>query len=49
MTRGKMAATASSSRFRLRRKTSRSSERKNLSADIEALTGQADEQVLQAG
>ena len=47
MTRGKMAATASSSRFRLRRKTSRSSERKNL--DIEALTGQADEQVLQAG
>src|SRR5207248_10190413 len=49
MTRGKMAVTASSSRLRLRSSTSRSSEALNLPADIEALPGQPDEQVLQAG
>src|SRR5580698_9189887 len=46
ITRGNTAVTASSSRFRLRPKTSRSSEAKNLY--IEALAGKADEQVFQA-
>src|ERR1700678_2196254 len=48
MTSGNTAVTASSSRFRRRPKTSRSSEAKNLGTDIEALTGEAHEQVLQA-
>src|ERR1700683_5427168 len=46
ITRGNTAVTASSSRFRRRPKTSRSSEAKNLY--IEALAGETDEQVLQA-
>src|SRR5215468_12332269 len=48
MTSGNSAVTASSRRLRRRSRTRRSSEPKNLAADIEPLTGQADEQVLQA-